>query len=106
MSFNKENKITYNELAPSLQAMIDNKADKDEFTLVKNKFDTLVALSGGVRITITTSLTSIKSPTNDKEIAIVTTDSVVTMYTYHNNAWVKIHAVYAWGDYYGWLYNG
>ena len=32
---------------------------------------------------------------NDKEIAIVTTDSVVTMYTYHNNAWVKIHAVYA-----------
>ena len=95
MAFNKENKITYNELAPSLQAMIDNKANKDEFNNVKKRFDNLVALSGGVRITISTTLEGILSPTNDKEIAVIASKNVVTMYTYHNNAWVKIHAVYA-----------
>ena len=95
MTFNKENKVSYEELAPSLQALINSKASKDEFNALKAQFDALEVLSGGVRISITSSLNNITNPVNNKELAIITTDAVTTVYTRINNSWVKIHAVYA-----------
>ena len=95
MAFNKENKISWEELAPSLQNKINGKASLEEFNNLKNKFDALQLLSGGVRISIVSSLNNISSPVNNKEIAIVTADSVTTIYTYISSSWKKIHAVYA-----------
>lgn len=95
MAFNKENKISWEELAPSLQDKINGKASLEEFNDLKNRFNALQLLSGGVRISIVSSLNNISSPVNNKEIAIVTADSVVTIYTYISNSWKKIHAVYA-----------
>ena len=95
MAFNEENKVSFEELAPSLQEMINNKASLDDFNALQNKFNQLYVLSNGVRISIVTALNKITSPTNDKEIAIVTSDTVNTIYTYHGSKWVKVHAVYA-----------
>ena len=95
MAFNLENKVSWEELAPSLQDKINAKASLAEFNALKNKFDALQILSGGVRISIVSSLNNISAPTNNKEIAIVTADSVITIYTYTSNSWKKIHAVYA-----------
>ncbi|MBR2248201.1 MAG: hypothetical protein IJ880_14470 [Bacilli bacterium] len=95
MSFNEENKISWDELAPSLQEIINNKASIDDFNLVKAKFDNIEINSGGIRISIVSSLNDISNPVNNKELAIVTTDSVTTVYTYINSNWVKVHAVYA-----------
>lgn len=95
MAFNKENKVSYEELAPSLQEMLNNKATLEDFNDLLNKFNQLYVLSNGVRISIVTALSKITTPTNDKEIAIVTSDTVNTIYTYHANKWVKVHAVYA-----------
>ena len=95
MSFNEENKISWDELAPSLQEIINNKASVDEFNLIKAKFDNIEINSGGIRISIVSSLNDIFNPVNNKELAIVTTDSVTTVYTYINSNWVKVHAVYA-----------
>lgn len=95
MSFNEENKISWDELAPSLQEIINNKASVDEFNLIKAKFDNIEINSGGIRISIVSSLNVISNPVNNKELTIVTTDSVTTVYTYINSNWVKVHAVYA-----------
>lgn len=94
-AFNKENKISFEELSPSLQALINNKASLADFNALQDQFQVILDKAGGVRISITSKLSDIKNPTNGKEIAIITSDSVVTMYTYLNGNWVKIHAVYA-----------
>lgn len=95
MAFNKENKISWEELTPSLQDKINAKASLEAFNALKARFDNLELLSGGIRISIVSSLSNITSPVNNKELAIVTSDSVVTVYTYISNSWKKIHAVYA-----------
>ena len=95
MAFDKENKIGWDELSPSLQEIINNKASLSEYNDIKNQFDEIVSKAGGIRISIVSSLNSISNPVNNKELAIVTSDSVVTVYTYTNSSWVKIHAVYA-----------
>jgi hypothetical protein len=95
MAFNKENKISWEELTPSLQDKINAKASLEAFNELKARFDNLELLSGGIRISIVSSLSNITSPVNNKELAIVTSDSVVTVYTYISNSWKKIHAVYA-----------
>lgn len=95
MSFNMENKISWEELAPSLQEIINKKASLDDFNRLKDKFDSIELNSGGIRISIVTALSKINNPVNNKELAIVTADSVVTIYTYISDSWKKIHAVYA-----------
>ena len=95
MAFNTENKISWEELAPSLQDKINGKASLAQFNALKSKFDALELLYGDIRLSIVTSLTKISAPKNNKELAIVTSDSVLTIYTYTSNSWKKIHAVYA-----------
>lgn len=95
MTFNKENKVSWDELSPSLQEIINGKATLEDFNRVKNKFDEIELLSGGIRISIVTALSKITNPVNNKELAIVTSDTITTVYTYSGSRWVKIHAVYA-----------
>lgn len=95
MAFNPENKVGWDQLSPSLQEKINGKASLSDFLNLQNRFNDIELLSGGVRLSIVSSLNNISSPINGKELAIVTADSVLTAYTYSGNKWVKIHAVYA-----------
>lgn len=91
--FNQENKITYYELAPSLQAIIDSKATIVDLNAVTNRVTNLQKLLGDNRISITDNLGSIANPINSKELAINTANHV--QYSYQNNGWVPMGGAYS-----------
>lgn len=104
MAFNSEDKISYEELAPSLQAILNNSIDLDTYNVLNDKINNLNAyvntfIGGldGVRISITTSLNNISSPVNNKELAFIynTNGAYVSMYIYAAGSWKIVHAVYA-----------
>lgn len=92
--FNKENKISYDELTPSLQALLDNSVTKDEFNEVLNQIKEVVNQLSGIRLSIVKNTNEIPNPQNDKELAIVLGDEYTFCCTY-NNGWKKSCAVYA-----------
>ena len=91
--FNQENKITYYELAPSLQALIDSKATIVDLNAVTNRVTYLQKLLGDNRISITDNLGSIANPINSKELAINAANHV--QYSYQNNRWVPMGGAYS-----------
>lgn len=91
--FNQENKITYYELAPSLQALIDAKATIVDLNAVTNRVTNLEKLIGDNRISITDNLGGIANPINSKELAINTANHV--QYSYQNNGWVPMGGAYS-----------
>lgn len=93
MTFNAENKITYNELAPSLQALIDSKVSDDEYNRIKRMADELTAHIDSIRVSITKSTDNVPTPIADKEILLNTTDKA--MYGYNNTGWYKCGGVYS-----------
>lgn len=97
MAFNPEDKVSYEELAPSLQAMIDNAVDDSELSEVRNDLDTIINNLHGIRVSIVQDTSYISNPQNDKELAIVvnSNNNYIYMAIYNSNSWKKIHAVYA-----------
>mgnify|MGYP006939722470 FL=1 len=92
--FNKENKISFDELAPSLQAMIKNAITEEEFNSVTNIITNINKNLNGIRISIVADPANISNPQNDKELAVVLGDKYVYVATY-SNGWKKACAVYA-----------
>lgn len=97
MAFNPEDKVSYEELAPSLQAMIDNAVDDSELLAVRNDLDNIINNLHGIRVSIVKDTSEVVSPKNDKELAIVvnSNNNYIYMAIYNSNTWKKIHAVYA-----------
>lgn len=97
MAFNPEDKVSYEELAPSLQAMIDNAVDDSELLAVRNDLDNIINNLHGIRVSIVKDTSEVLSPKNDKELAIVvnSNNNYIYMAIYNSNTWKKIHAVYA-----------
>lgn len=81
--FNKENKVAYKELAPSLQALIDSKATQTQVTQIQNQL-------GNVRITVSSIAPA--GPQNGKEMWYDTGTGLIKRYV--NNKWDANNAVY------------
>lgn len=92
MAFNLENKLTFEELAPSLQQLIDSKTKRSDYdvtaALVLRVYNNL----GTVRVTIG-SAGAISGPQNDKELLLDTSDHSVQGYT--NGSWFTCGGVYS-----------
>lgn len=97
MAFNPEDKVSYEELAPSLQAMIDNAVDDSELEAVRNDLDMIINNLHGIRVSIVQDTSYVTNPQNDKELAIVVNanNNYIYMAIYNSNTWKRIHAVYA-----------
>jgi hypothetical protein len=107
MAFNKEDKVSYVELAPSLQELIDSKGTNEAISALAaqiqdllNKLNNLgtdltdlknivISTLNGIRITI--SITPPESPENNKELWVDLSTGLTKTY---NNGWVSGNAVY------------
>lgn len=92
--FDLNNKISYDDLSPSLQAMLKGSISEDQYTEIENKINKLTLQLNGIRLSIVTDVNQIPDPVNNKEMAIVQGPKYVYMATY-NNGWKKACAVYA-----------
>lgn len=92
--FNKENKVSYDDLAPSLQEMIRNSITEEELTDIMNTINQTIQQLNGIRISIVTDTSQIPEPQNNKEVALVVGSQYTFVCTY-NNGWKRACAVYA-----------
>lgn len=92
--FNKENKVSYDDLAPSLQEMIRNSITEEELTDILNTINQTIQQLNGIRISIVTDTSQIPEPQNNKEVALVVGQQYTFVCTY-NNGWKRACAVYA-----------
>lgn len=92
MAYNSENKVTFQELAPSLQEMINSKTSQTSFDTTAALVSTVYKNLGEVRITIAAATSAAGSPQNDKELLINTSDGTVQ---YYNNGWKNSGGVYS-----------
>lgn len=90
LEFDKENKITYEQLSTSLQNKLKNLITREEY----NKLDSLVTeyeeCLNGVRFSFLDNVSDLKSPVNNQEVAVVKYNDSYTLYVYTNNKWVRI----------------
>lgn len=93
MAFNPENKLTFEELAPSLQQLINSKAKKTDYdttaALVTKVYNNL----GTVRVSIGSGTAVVSSPQNGKEILLNTSDHSIQGYI--SGAWFTCGGVYS-----------
>ena len=87
MDFNTENKITLEELSPSLQNLIKSAATKSEIQSLYNRTVTLKDLLANVRFSIVDNLEEILQPINGKDLAIAGSGTEYRLYFYFNNIW-------------------
>lgn len=92
-TFNTNDKITFNELAPSLQTKLNNTVTKDDYNTLAEDIQSLISQVGNIRTTITATPSSITSPQINKELVINTSNNTVQTYTV--SGFVGMHAVYA-----------
>lgn len=97
MAFNLEDKVSYEELSPSLQAMIKNSVDQNQFNDLISDLNQIINNLNGIRVNVVTSTSTISNPQNDKDLAIIvnTNNKYCYMAIYTGGQWKRIHAVYA-----------
>ena len=91
MSFNPEDKVTLEELSPTLQALLKNTITIADFNIVKADVDKIIQQVGENRISIVVLVGSISDPQNDKEFAIETSTGLSYRY---KDGWIPNGAVY------------
>ena len=91
MAFNKEDKVTLEELSPTLQALLANTITIADFNIVKADVDKIIQQVGDNRISIVGTVDSISDPQNDKEFAIETSTGLSYRY---KDGWIPNGAVY------------
>lgn len=90
MAFNTEDKITLNDLAPSLQDLLIRAVKKSEITALQKRVNSLKTLLKDMRFSIVNSFDEISNPVNRKEIAIKYENNVYKMYVYVNGEWERV----------------
>lgn len=90
---NLEDKVSFDELAPSLQALINSKAGKTEFDNAAGKVSTVFRNLGTIRVSIVGREDNIPNPQQDKELMINTSD--FTVEGYGAGKWYKCGGVYS-----------
>jgi hypothetical protein len=91
VAFNKEDKVTLEELSPTLQTLLSNTITIADFNTVKAEADKIIQQIGDNRISIVGNVGSISDPQNDKELAIETSTGLSYRY---KNGWIPNGAVY------------
>ena len=91
MSFNPEDKVTLEELSPTLQALLKNTITIADFNIVKADVDKIIQQVGENRISIVGLVGSISDPQNDKEFSIETSTGLSYRY---KDGWIPNGAVY------------
>ena len=91
MVFNPEDKVTLEELSPTLQALLANTITIADFNIVKADVDKIIQQVGDNRISIVGVVGSISDPQNDKELAIETSTGLSYRY---KDGWIPNGAVY------------
>lgn len=92
-TFNTEDKVGYNELAPSLQAKLDNAVTNTDYDTLEAEIKSLISQIGSIRTSITSTPSSISNLQINKELIIDTHNNTVKTYT--SSGLVSMHAVYA-----------
>ena len=92
MSFNLEDKITFEELAPSLQDKIRDSVDTSTFSTANNTIIKLFSQLGENRVSITDNLGNIANPVNNRELAFNVSNDQLYSYA---GGWKPSHGVYA-----------
>lgn len=92
MAFNAEDKITLEELSPSLQNLIKTAASKTELEALNNRTNNLVDLFTDLKFEVVDSLDNVRLPQNGKNMAVCVTPITndYYLYIYYNNQWNKI----------------
>ena len=90
MDYNVENKISFEELSPSLQNLLKSAAERSEIVALNNRTDRLVELLSGVRFDIVDKLEDVTLPINGKSMVIAGKDTNYCLYFYYNDRWNKI----------------
>ena len=91
MSFNPEDKVTLEELSPTLQALLKNTITIADFNIVKADVDKIIQQVGENRISIVGLVGSISDPQTDKAFAIETSTGLSYRY---KDGWIPNGAVY------------
>ena len=91
MAFNPEDKVTLEELSPTLQTLLKNTFTIADFNRVKADVDRIIKQVGDNRISIVGVVGSISDPQNDKEFAIETSTGLSYRY---KDGWIPNGAVY------------
>lgn len=90
LNFDKENKITFEQLSDSLQAKFRKIISRNEIDSVYNQLEMCEKALNGVRISFTTNLNTITNPITEKEIAVLNTSGALYIYIYTGNRWLKL----------------
>lgn len=93
MAFNLENKLTFEELAPSLQQIINSKAKRSDYDVTAGLVLKVYNNLGTVRVTIGSGTGAVSGPQNGKELLLNTSDHSVQGYT--NDSWFTCGGVYS-----------
>ena len=88
--YNRENRITMEELSPSLQNLINYAAKKEEVSNLINRTNALTVLLSNSRFWVVDSLEDILQPVNAKDVAVCGKGTDYKLYFYYNNTWNRI----------------
>lgn len=89
--FNDNDKIGVEQLAPSVQTILENTVDKNAFDAANNKILQLFNQLESTRVTIGTQ-NSVAEPQNNKELLWDKTTDVIHTYA---NGWIPAGGVYS-----------
>ena len=84
LNFDKENKITYEQLSFSLQDKLRYIVSRSEISRAENLIEQYEQALNGVRFSFVDSLSSVTNPINDREVAILNDDGALVLYVYSN----------------------
>lgn len=83
MAYNKEDKITLEELSPSLQNLIKSAAKKSEINNLLERTNAISKLLSNSRFSVVDSLEDITMPINGKDIVVCKDESGYKLYYYY-----------------------
>ena len=89
LSFDKENKITLEQLSFSLQDKLRKIVPKTEIKKVENILTLCENSLNGVRFSFVDNLRNVDRPVNNADVAILNS-SALELYAYSNNRWIRI----------------
>ena len=90
LKFDKENKITFEQLSFSLQDKLRNIITKSEIQKLEDLIDIYEHCLNNIRFSMVNSTSEVRNPINNCDVAIVNDGGVFTIYGYSGNRWVKI----------------
>ena len=90
LNFDKENKITYEQLSFSLQEKLRKIIPRQEVNKVSDMITAYEKALNNVRISYVNQLSEVSIPVNDADVAILNQNNAFVLYVYTGNRWVKI----------------